>query len=622
MRSPRNLHFWIALVAALLGLAGDALAQSTSGEASADREAAAAAEAPEAASFPQWRPGPDQLATPVQDTGWTWPGNLGETLAAGLPYADWRAAGLLAALVALFFLLRGRGDLRVALDYPAELRGTFRVRIARKPSSEAEGADAARGAEEASAARKSTRTEHPLVSRETGFFGVRSGTWHVTVDGFLKLPGDDAIVATHFEERKVRVGRGRTLRLDVDVSEPHGELGSDTPPLEAARLALANGATGRALQDLQRLAPDDTDYTAAVKLLVEVLQREGQIDLAVERMEDLVRNCGVNAAPLPACEQLADLLEENEQCERALVLLQSVRRHAQAGPELNGRIEKLRKQLKLEGGEAPKTDTDSVRYELLEEIGRGGMGIVFRTRDRRLNRVVALKKLPEKLRKHPKAVELFLREARTSAQLNHPNIVTVHDTGQQGNALYITMELMEGLPLHALLKQRGALSPREVAKLGLHACAGLRYAHDHRVTHRDIKTANFFFTKSRTLKIMDFGLANMVQAVRPSSTVVGGTPYYMAPEQSLGGEIDHRTDLYALGVTFYELLTGAVPFPDGDIAFHHRHTPAPDPRATNDEVPETLAELVQWLMAKDPADRPQSAGEVHQRLQEFLAKTA
>jgi serine/threonine protein kinase len=147
---------------------------------------------------------------------------------------------------------------------------------------------------------------------------------------------------------------------------------------------------------------------------------------------------------------------------------------------------------------------------------------------------------------------------------------------------------------------------------------GLAYAHEKGIVHRDIKTGNLFFTNSKTLKIMDFGLAKMVEEVRRASTVIGGTPYYMAPEQAVGGAVDARADLYALGVTFFELLTGKVPFLDGDVTYHHRHSPVPDPRERAEDVPDGFAELILSLMAKQPEDRPASAREVRDALKAII----
>ena len=144
--------------------------------------------------------------------------------------------------------------------------------------------------------------------------------------------------------------------------------------------------------------------------------------------------------------------------------------------------------------------------------------------------------------------------------------------------------------------------------------AGLQFAHSRRIVHRDVKTANLFFTRDRVLKIMDFGLAKMLEEVRRATTVIGGTPYYMAPEQAAGEAVDHRADLYALGVTLFELSTGVVPFRKGDVIYHHRHTPAPDPRGPAPDLPDPIAELILALMAKDPAERPESASVVGQRL--------
>jgi serine/threonine protein kinase len=308
-------------------------------------------------------------------------------------------------------------------------------------------------------------------------------------------------------------------------------------------------------------------------------------------------------------------------------LLEIVRRRDATYPNLATRIEGLRKRLSNEQSTQPASGVDvgststvftsGFRYEILEEIGRGGMGVVFKARDQRLGRVVALKRLPDNLRNHPKAIKLFLREARAAAALNHPNIVTLFDAGQEGDTFYITMELLEGSPLQTILHKRKQLAPRDVARLGIQAAGGLQYAHEQRIVHRDVKTGNLFFTRRKRLKIMDFGLAKMVEEVRRASTVIGGTPYYMAPEQAIGGTIDHRADIYALGVTLYELITGAVPFADGDVAFHHRHTPAPDPREGCPDLPDAFAELILHMLAKDPDDRCGSAQRVAERLQQI-----
>jgi serine/threonine protein kinase len=149
-------------------------------------------------------------------------------------------------------------------------------------------------------------------------------------------------------------------------------------------------------------------------------------------------------------------------------------------------------------------------------------------------------------------------------------------------------------------------------------CNGLAYAHERRIIHRDIKPGNLFLTRERIVKIMDFGLAKMLEEVRRQATVVGGTPFYVAPEQIVGGDqVDERADLYALGVTLFELLTGTVPFRDGDVTHHHRHTPAPDPRERVPELPDAIAELILQLLAKEPDDRPAGADEVRERLEAF-----
>jgi serine/threonine protein kinase len=243
------------------------------------------------------------------------------------------------------------------------------------------------------------------------------------------------------------------------------------------------------------------------------------------------------------------------------------------------------------------------------------MGLVYKARDRRLGRVVALKRMPENLRDHPGAVQLFLGEAQAAARMNHPNIVTLYDADQENGHFFITMELLEGLPLNLILKKRGRFGPRDTARLGLQVCAGLQFAHEKGIVHRDIKTANLFITHERVLKIMDFGLAKILEAVRDKgATLIAGTPFYMAPEQASGDVSDGRTDLYALGVTLFELSTGQLPYREGDVAEQHRHAALPDPAALVASYPRELADLIRCLMAKSPEDRPASAAVVAEAL--------
>jgi serine/threonine-protein kinase len=237
------------------------------------------------------------------------------------------------------------------------------------------------------------------------------------------------------------------------------------------------------------------------------------------------------------------------------------------------------------------------------------MGIVYRATDLVLDRSVALKVLPDQLRDNPQALRNFIREAKAAAKLNHPNIVTVYDAGEQDGRTYIAMEYVDGTTLKAIVKQRGPLAPRAIVHVLAQVCEGLQYAHAQKIVHRDIKTANLMWTREKKAKIMDFGLAKVVEDLN-HTTLVSGTPYYMSPEQTEGTNVDHRTDLYSLGVTAFELATGAVPFREGNVAYHHVHTAPPDPRSIRADLPAPLAELILRCLAKSPDARPQEAQEL------------
>ncbi len=409
----------------------------------------------------------------------------------------------------------------------------------------------------------------------------------------------------------------------VGALEAQGEI------FRAAALATESGDRARSIRLLQRIGPTDASFMSAGELLALAYEQEGHLDLAAHQLERCLDAlpAGEHAPQLEF--QLSELLEECGEITRALTMLEKLRDREPTFPGVAARIEHLRKCITHQGQDVtataftpPPGATAFVvddRYEILEEIGRGGMGLVYKARDRRLERVVALKRMPENLRDHPKAVQLFLGEAQAAARMNHPNIVTLYDADQENGHFFITMELLEGLPLNTILKDRTRFGPRDTARLGQQICAGLQFAHDHGIVHRDIKTSNLFVTRDRSLKIMDFGLAKILDALRGGDqTLIAGTPFYMAPEQGTGAPVDARTDLYALGVTFFELSTGRVPFSEGDVARMHRESPRPDPAEGLADYPVVLGHLIRQLMAIDPADRPSSADEVSAVLQTVI----
>ena len=256
------------------------------------------------------------------------------------------------------------------------------------------------------------------------------------------------------------------------------------------------------------------------------------------------------------------------------------------------------------------------RYRILRELGRGGMGVVYHALDTVLQREVALKELPLHLGGRSDIASRFRQEARVVAKLSHPHIVQVHDLIEDGGRLWIALELVRGGTLAGTMRHAGgSLGWPEAARIGLQITEGLGFAHAQGVIHRDIKPMNVLLTDARppVAKLTDFGLARLAESsehTQPGSLL--GSAYYMSPEQVAGKPADARSDLYALGVTFFEMLTGRVPF-DGEFAAvlaRHASEPAPDVRTITPGVPPELASLVASLLAKPAEDRPQSADHV------------
>ena len=189
------------------------------------------------------------------------------------------------------------------------------------------------------------------------------------------------------------------------------------------------------------------------------------------------------------------------------------------------------------------------------------MGIVFRARDTLLDRVVAYKTVSGAIKENPTALRYFLSEAKSLAALNHPNIVTVYDVGQEVGNYFITMELIEGRSLNEFIRDKGRLTMKNCVVVALKLCSALEYAHSHGVVHRDIKPSNIMLSNQGEVKIMDFGLAKIMGEAIQDRTNARGTPLYMSPEQVENQAVDARSDLYSLGITLFEMATGTLPSP-------------------------------------------------------------
>jgi len=262
------------------------------------------------------------------------------------------------------------------------------------------------------------------------------------------------------------------------------------------------------------------------------------------------------------------------------------------------------------------------RYEILGELGRGDMGIVYRAHDPLIDRYVAIKtidlqKLSDKEKEEYKL--RFYQEAKAAGRLNHPNIITIYDLGRKGDIAYIAMELMEGPELQNIAAHGERLSLAEKLDIAFQIAAGLAYAHEHGVVHRDIKPSNIMVLRGRHVKIADFGIARMESALwRTQADKIIGSPLYMSPEQVQSHPVGPYSDIFSFGIVLYHMLTGRLPF-DGDSAhsvfYKIVHEVPPAPSTIDPEIPPSVDALVAKCLAKLPGERYQSArdliGDLH-----------
>src|SRR3984893_9045334 len=253
------------------------------------------------------------------------------------------------------------------------------------------------------------------------------------------------------------------------------------------------------------------------------------------------------------------------------------------------------------------------KYEVLGELGHGAMGVVYRARDPIINRLVALKTITTGLAEDPSLLERFYREAQSAGGLQHPNIVTIHDMGEAGGIPYIAMELVDGENLDQLIARRSAILLTLKLTYGIQACRAFDYAHKRGIVHRDIKPGNVMVSKDGVVKVVDFGIARVLETSRTQTGMLIGTFAYMSPEQYHGEHADERSDLWSFGVLLYELLCYQRPFvgytPASLMLHICQHAQLPLRELAHDCPPE-LEALVARLLRKSPNERYQSMEEL------------
>ena len=476
-----------------------------------------------------------------------------------------------------------------------------------------------KGEDFAEAAEAYIRVQNVIKAAE--MFG-KAGKFERAAEMFLK--GQDKKRAAMAYEKAGLAEKAASLYEDLgDTTRTPQVLMDGGKYLEAGKAFRASGLLDEALTALRKVEVKDPGFIEACDLMATIFEEKGEIGLAVQAAQRGLSHVVIDSANLDRFYSLGKRQEAAGEMTDAIRTFEKILAVNLDYKDLGHHVRELKENMQAKtmmgtsdllqkGGQSGGIPAaNSTRYELVKEIGRGGMGIVYQAKDKLLERTVAYKLLPDHIKDNPKALQAFLKEAKAAARLSHPNLVMVFDTGQENGNYFITMEFVEGQTLKQLFNRTPKqLRPQDVLFVGLMVCDGLNYAHKNRIIHRDIKPSNIMVNRDRQVKIMDFGLATVLQSAALEKTMMRGTPLYMAPEMIMGRNVDYRSDIYSMGITLYEMTTKHLPFSTGDIAYHHLHTPPPHPQQFNPAVPPQLSAIILKAISKKQEDRYQTMEEL------------
>jgi len=420
------------------------------------------------------------------------------------------------------------------------------------------------------------------------------------------------------EEAAKMFEMGREWKMAANISLKYGKFQKAGELYENAQEYFKAGSSfikvdddRRALANFQLVPVDSPDFNAAITHMANIFLKNRKPQLVIEKIEKLLGENPIDKSNIEWFYVLGQAYENAGNFRKAFEIYQMILTEDYSFRDVHQKIKDV-ENLIQKYKEMELISEDSIeRYRIVEKIGEGGMGVVFKAEDTVLKRIVALKILNKTLVADKRNLERFFSEARSTASLTQANIVTVYDVGQIKDDYFISMEYIEGENFMNLIRRKKVFSPSQVIFIAIKLFKALDYSHRKGIIHRDIKPHNIMITKQKEIKIMDFGLAVILgDQKKGESGVITGTPYYMSPEQIQGIPVDHRTDIYSSGATLFHLTTGHVPFKGENIFYQHLFDPVPPIKKFRSDVPEKLCYIIEKCMEKKREQRFQSAMEV------------
>lgn len=429
-------------------------------------------------------------------------------------------------------------------------------------------------------------------------------------DNYLK-DGNEEEAAKMFE-------MGREWKMAANISLKYGKFQKAGELYENAQEYFKAGASfikvdddRRALANFQLVPVDSPDFNAAITHMANIFLKNRKPQLVIEKIEKLLGDNPIDKSNIEWFYVLGQAYENAGNFKKAFEIYQMILTEDYSFRDVHQKIKDVESLIQKYKEMELISEDSSERYRIVEKIGEGGMGVVFKAEDTVLKRIVALKILNKTLVADKRNLERFFSEARSTASLTQANIVTVYDVGQIKDDYFISMEFIEGDNFMNLIRRKKVFSPSQVVFIAIKLFKALDYSHRKGIIHRDIKPHNIMITKQKEIKIMDFGLAVILgDQKKGESGVITGTPYYMSPEQIQGIPVDHRTDIYSSGATLFHLTTGHVPFKGENIFYQHLFDPVPPIKKFRNDVPEKLCYIIEKCMEKKREQRFQSAMEV------------